>query len=271
MRLSGRTSYIAEFAETARDFSQTYKRFSLATNLAWQDILSRYRGSVLGPWWITMMTMTFVLGLGIEYAGLFHRSVKDLLPYVAVGVVIWTFLSACISEGGEAFVMGAGMIKQSSLPLPLFIFRCMIRNTINLAHQVVIIIAVLAWFRIFPGPSALLCLVGLLIMIVNLSWAGLLLAMVATRFRDLPQIVGATLQLVFFLSPIFWVAPSSMTHSPLIWANPFYFSIQSVREPLLDGVLPPETFTVLIPMAVVGWIATVLIYNQTRRRVVHYL
>jgi ABC-type polysaccharide/polyol phosphate export permease len=54
-------------------------------------------------------------------------------------------------------------------------------------------------------------------------------------------------------------------------ANPFYFSIQSIREPLLHGVCPPQTLTFLLPMAVVGWIITVLVYNQTRRRVVHYL
>ena len=218
-----------------------------------------------------MMTMTLVLGLGINYAALFHQSVKDLLPYVAVGLVMWGFLSACISEGGDAFVMGAGMIKQSALPLPLFILRCLARNAINLAHQVVIVVAVLAWFRIFPGPGALLAFVGLALLFVNLGWAGLFLAMLATRFRDMPQIVSATLQLVFFLSPIFWTPPAALRNSPLVWANPFYFSIQSIREPLLHGAMPTETLTCLVPMAILGWIGTVLLYNQTRRRVVHYL
>jgi len=218
-----------------------------------------------------MMTMTLVLGLGINYAALFHQSVKDLLPYVAVGLVIWSFLSSSISEGGEAFVMAGSLLKQSPLPLPLFIMRCLIRNAINLAHQVVIIAAVLLWFRIFPGPAALWALAGLALMFVNLSWAGLLLAMISTRFRDLPQIVSATLQLVFFLSPIFWKPPAALQGSPLVWANPFYFSIQSVREPLLHGVMPPQTLDFLAPMAVIGWIVTILAYNQTRRRVVHYL
>ena len=218
-----------------------------------------------------MMTMTLVLGLGINYAALFHQSVKDLLPFVAVGLVMWGFLSASISEGGDAFVMGAAMIKQSSLPLPLFIMRCLIRNAINLAHQVVIIVAVLVWFRIYPGPSAFLALLGLALLVLNLSWIGLALAMVATRFRDMPQIVTATLQLVFFLSPIFWRPTPALAGSPLVWANPFYFSIQSIREPLLSGLMPPETLTFLVPMAVIGWIGTVMLYNQTRRRVVHYL
>jgi ABC-type polysaccharide/polyol phosphate export permease len=271
MRLAGRTSYLSEFNQTARDFGETLHRWPLALRLAWQDILGRYRGSILGPWWITITTSTLVLGLGIYYAALFHQSVATFLPYVAVGIVVWGFLSATITEGGDAFVSGAGMIKQSSLPLPLFMLRCTIRNVINFGHQIVIIIAVLLWFKIFPGFSALWALVGLALLVVNLSWMGLLLAMVSTRFRDMPQIVAATLQLVFFLSPIFWTVPPSLSNSPLVKANPFYFSIEAVREPLLQGAMPRQALTLLVPLAIVGWIVTILIYNQTRRRVVHYL
>jgi lipopolysaccharide transport system permease protein len=184
---------------------------------------------------------------------------------------MWGFLSASISEGGDAFVAGGAMIKQSSIPLPVFMLRTLIRNAINLAHQVVIIAAVLLWFRIFPGVGMLWAIPGLLLLIVNLAWVGLLLAMVATRFRDMPQIVAAVLQLVFFLSPIFWTPPAELASSPLVVANPFYLSIQSIREPLLHGAMPPQTGFVLAPLAIAGWIATILVYNETRRRVVHYL
>ena len=217
------------------------------------------------------MTMTLVLGIGINYAALLHQSVKELLPFVAIGLVVWGFLSACIAEGGEAFVSGGPMIKQSSIPLPLFILRSIIRNAINLAHQAVIIVAVMLWFRILPGLGALWAVVGLAVMTANLGWISLLLATLSARFRDMPQIVTAVLQLVFFLSPIFWTPPKQLMHNPVVSANPFYFSVQSIREPLLHGVMPIQTGACLVPVAVVGWIFALLVYNQTRRRVVHYL
>jgi lipopolysaccharide transport system permease protein len=218
-----------------------------------------------------MMTMTLVLGIGIYYAALLHQRVSDLLPFVAIGLVIWGFVSASISEGGDAFVAGGAMIKQSAIPLPVFILRTLMRNAINLAHQIVIIVAVLLWFRIFPGAGVLWAVPGLLLLMVNLSWVGLLLALISTRFRDMPQIVSAVLQLVFFLSPIFWTPPPTLANNPMVAANPFYFSIQSIREPLLHGTLPPQTASILAPIAVVGWLVTILVYNETRRRVVHYL
>ena len=271
MRLSGRRSYISEFSETGRDLSETFRKFPLALSLATQDILGRYRGSILGPWWITIMTMTLVLGIGIEYAALFHQKVEQLLPFVALGLVFWGFLSVSISEGGDAFISGAAMIKQSAIPLPLFIVRCLTRNFINLAHQIVIVAAVLLWFRIYPGPGMLWALAGLALLVINLGWIGLMLAMFSARFRDMPQIITAVMQLAFFLSPIIWSPPPALANSPLVAINPFYFSIESIRQPLLHGVMPIQAATFLIPIAVAGWTATILIYNQTRRRVVHYL
>lgn len=271
MRLSGRRSYISELAETGRDISESFGRFPLAFNLAVQDILGRYRGSILGPWWITIMTMTLVLGIGINYAALMHQKVDELLPYVAVGLVVWNFLSATISEGGDAFIAGAGMIKQSPIPLPLFILRCIIRNLISLAHQVVIIVGVLMWFKIFPGLGMLWALAGMVIIIVNLGWLALVLAMASARFRDMPQIVAAVLQMMLFLSPIFWTPTPVLAQSPFVAFNPFYFAIESVRAPLLHGTVPAQMISVLIPLAGIGWIVAILYYTQTRRRVVHYL
>jgi ABC-type polysaccharide/polyol phosphate export permease len=217
------------------------------------------------------MTLTLVLGIGLNYAVLLHQPVNDFLPFVAIGLVMWGFVSAGIAEGGDAFVAGGSMIKQSSIPLPLFTLRVLLRSGINLAHQVVIIVGVMLWFHVFPGVGVLWALPGLAIMVVNLGWLGLLLAMLSARFRDVPQIVSAVLQVVFFLSPIFWTPSAEMKNNPLVAHNPFYFSIESIRTPLLHGTMPHQVFGQLVPIAVIGWIGTILVYNQTRRRVVHYL
>ena len=184
MRLVARSGYVSEFLETWRDFVNSFVKLPLAVTLAVQDILVRYRGSVIGPWWITISMGALVLGIGINYAALFHVEVQELLPYVALGLVFWGFISTNISEGGEAFVSGGAIIRQSALPLPIFIIRCVIRNYINLAHQLVIVVAVLAWFRIFPGIGMAWAIVGLFAVTVNLAWVNLALAMISARFRS---------------------------------------------------------------------------------------
>jgi lipopolysaccharide transport system permease protein len=271
MRLSGRKNYLTEFAETGRDFREAFKKLPLAANLALQDILSRYRGSVFGPWWITIMTLSLVLGIGINYAGMLHQSVNQFLPYVAIGLVMWNFFSGGISDGADAFIGGGALIRQSSLPLPLFMMRCIIRSCINLGHQVVIIVGVMLWFRIFPGIGMLWALAGFALLVLNLGWIGLLLAMICSRFRDMPQIVLAVLQVVFFLTPIFWIPTPTLMNSPFVADNPFYYAVESVRQPLMHGVRAPFALSYLTVAAAVGWLVTAVVYNQTRRKVVHYL
>ncbi len=60
-------------------------------------------------------------------------------------------------------------------------------------------------------------------------------------------------------------------NNPFVAENPFYFAIECVREPLLHGAVPAQALERMVAIAVVGWILAILVYNQTRRRVVHYL
>ena len=271
MRLSARKSYLSELSETARDFAGATFKFSLARNLAVQDIRTRYRGSVLGPWWITLTMGALVLGIGVNYAALFHMEVKDLLPYVALGLVAWAYVNGTISEGGEAFFAGGAIIRQSSLPVPLFIVRCVIRNVINLAHHVVIVVAVMIWFRIAPTLGILLLIPGFIIVTINLAWMSLILATISARFRDVPQIVAAVLQFVFFLTPIFWKPTPQMSGRVFLNRNPFYSMVEVIRSPVLTGTVPIKALIYLVLLALVGWFIALMTYNLTRRRVVHYL
>lgn len=212
-----------------------------------------------------------VLGIGINYAALFHVSVKDLLPYVAIGIVMWGYINACIVEGGDAFIAGAGMLRQSSLPLPLFLLRCLFRNIINLGHHFIIIVAVLAYVGRLPTIGIAWSIAGFLLTSLNVGWVMVLVAFFSARFRDVPQIIAAVLQIAFFLTPVFWQVTPALANSIVVKYNPLYYSLDAIRAPLLGEHLPLNDYLVLGCFVVFGWIVTILAYNLTRRRVVHYL
>jgi ABC-type polysaccharide/polyol phosphate export permease len=212
-----------------------------------------------------------VFGIGLNYAALFHVSVNELLPYVAGGIVTWGFISGSITDGGDAFVAGGPMLRQSALPLPLFIARCLIRNLVNLGHHVVIIALVLVYVGRFPGLGVLWSLFGLILTTINLGWIMMLVAFLSSRYRDVPQIIAAVLQITFFLTPVFWKTTPALANSAIVVLNPFYYFLEAVRRPLLDTPMPLGGYLLLAVIAFAGWFVTILIYNLTRRRVVHYL
>src|SRR5690606_1805257 len=143
--------------------------------------------------------------IGIVFGSIFKTPMKEFFPFLTLGLIIWTFISTTISEGCAGFIMAEGIIKQLPLPLPVHIARVVWRNTIILAHNLVIFPLVLLAVGRGLESTALIAIPGLMLLIFNLGWMTLLLAIVCTRYRDLPQIIASLLQVAMYLTPIIWM------------------------------------------------------------------
>ncbi len=271
MLRTGRRGARFQLQMAFRDLRTSYQRLGLAWSLAWHDVVARYRGSILGPFWITLSMGLMVLGLGFLYATLFDLPLAEHLPFVALGIVFFGLMNGVINEGCETFVLASGMLSQTSLPMLTFVWRTIFRNLINLAHHLVIVVGVLVAFGGWREADPLLALVGLVLMVANAGWVSLLVAIASARFRDIPQIVISVMQFAIFITPVFWpVGRIAATHALLVF-NPFYHLLDAVRAPLLGDKADPGTYLTLVTMALVGWTIAFLIFARTRRRIVHYL
>ena len=268
--LSGRSGFGSDLKEAFGDVAASSRRWRLWTSLAVHDIASRYRGSVLGPFWITVTTAAMI-GVGLMYSQLLHQSLAEYIPWLATGIVFWTFISQMIIEGCDAFVSSGTIIKQSAIPMLSFIGRMVTRNLINFAHQVVIVAAVLIYFGIWRKSDVPMSLVGLLLVLANLCWLALATGIISARFRDVPQIISALVQISIFITPVFYRPESIHSHRFVFDANPFYHMLEVTRRPLLGEHAHAASYEVLIIMAVIGWILAFALFARTRRRVVHYL
>jgi ABC-type polysaccharide/polyol phosphate export permease len=269
--LSGRSGFDSDLAEAWGDFLDSMRRWRLWTSLAIHDIASRYRGSVLGPFWITVTTAAMIGGVGLMYSQLLHQSLLEYIPWLATGIVFWALISGMIIEGCDCFVTSGTIIKQTAIPMLSFLARMITRNLINFAHQVVIVAVVLIYFGIWRHSNVLLSLVGLALVMVNLGWAALVCSIISARFRDVPQIVAAVVQISIFITPVFWRPESIHAHRFVLDGNPIYHMLEVTRRPLLGEPVQAISYIVLILMAVVGWALAFALFARTRRRVVHYL
>ena len=271
MLRTGRRGPAFEFQMALRDLRTSGQRVGLAWSLAWHDISSRYRGSILGPFWITLSMGLMVMGIGLVYARLFGISLHDYIPYVALGIVFFAAITGTITEGCDTFVQAAGMLSQTSLPMFTFVWRTIFRNLINLAHHLVIVVAVLIYFGFWRNANVPVALLGLVLLVINASWGAMLAAIASARFRDIPQIVQSVMQFAMFMTPVFWKSDRFGENHIFLELNPFYHTLQAVRAPLLGAAVAPHTYLFLAVLAVVGWAVTFSVFAITRRRIVHYL
>ena len=81
-----------------RDLREAGSLWRLCWTLAWLDIKLRYRGSLLGPLWLTLSTAIMVGSMGFLYAALFHMNLHEYLPFLALSIVLWNFLSSLVAD-----------------------------------------------------------------------------------------------------------------------------------------------------------------------------
>lgn len=268
---TGRRGALFEFGMAWRDLRGSFQRMGLAWSLASHDVVSRYRGSILGPFWLTLSMGLMVLGIGLLYAQLFEISLREFMPFVALGIVFFGVITTMVNEGCDTFVLASSMLSQTSLPMFTFVWRTILRNLITLAHHMVIVLGVLIYFSYWQVMNLPMALLGLFLLVANAGWLSLLASIASARFRDVPQIVISVMQFALFMTPVFWRPQGPLVGHAVLEFNPFYHMLHAVRGPLMGQAVEPRTYIVLITMAVVGWALAFTVFSRTRRRIVHYL
>lgn len=220
-----------------QDVRDGFALWRLGLTLGWFDIRLRYRGSVLGPFWLTLSTGVMVGALGVLYSQLFKMELHDYLPFLALSLVLWGFLASLVTDACACFQQAEGMIRSQRMPFTLYAIRVIVRNVLVLAHNVAVILVVYTAFDVWPGWAALAAVPGLALWVVDGLATCLLLGAVCARFRDIPPIVGSVMQIAFFISPVIW-KPELLQGAQAAWLpfNPFYAMLEIVRAPLLGQI-----------------------------------
>lgn len=239
--------------------------------LALQDVKLRYRGSVLGPFWLTISTMMMVAGMGLIYSQLFNVEIRTYLPYLAVGLIVWQFLSGMISEGCEAFLREASVIQQVRIPFSIHAYRSVLRNLIVLAHNMVVIPFGIVLFALPVGWQLLAIVPALLVLAINGVWISILLGMLSARFRDVPPIVASLLQALFFLTPIIWPVSALKEWQILATANPFFAAVDVLRAPLIGQATANSSWPILLAATVIGGVVTFAVFARFRTRIAYWV
>jgi lipopolysaccharide transport system permease protein len=225
------------------DVAGGIRLWRLAFALGWLDIRLRYRGSMLGPLWLTISTGVMVGSLGLLYGTLFKLDLHDYLPFLALSQVLWGFLAAFVSEACSVFTDAEGVIRSVRMPFFVFSLRALIRNAVVLGHNIVVIVVVFAIFDTWPGISGLMALPGLLLWVIDSLALTLILGAFCARFRDIQPIVNSVMQIAFFITPVIWkpsqLGARSIAHLAF---NPFFDLLEIVRGPILGSGIAATTW-----------------------------
>jgi len=266
-----RQQRVSQFGLAVADFAAAVRLWPLWTRLGWNDILNRYRRSTLGPFWSTVNIAITVVALGLVYSQIFNLPVRQLMPYVCAGLIVWGFISSIMLDAGSLFSGSESYIKQVRLPYWLYVCRFVFSKVMLFVHDLPIYLALLIYFQIWPGAAALYALPGFGLLVINGAFASLTIGMASARFRDIPRIVVSLVQVLFLITPIIWTPELLGPQSYLAQGNPFFHLIEIVRAPLLGVVPSAQTWGVTLTITAINGLVTAFVFLRFRARIAYWI
>ena len=213
-----------------------------------------------------MFLYTFLFSMILKVRFEEGSGTSSFVVYLLAGLIPWIFFSEATMRGVSTFIENAQIIKKVKFPLEICVASVIATSAITFFVYMVFYTAILIFMGLLTVPTYALFLLPFIIQVLLIAGITFGLGSIAVFFRDVTQIVGMALNLVFFLTPI--VYPSNVIPGKLRWLfdiNPFYSIVEMYRSVLVKGELP-GAFSIIYPstIAVVVFLAGYFIFNRTR-------
>lgn len=239
--------------------------------LARMDIRQRYRRSVLGPFWITITMIIFIMAIGPLYSHLLGIGSKEFIPYLAMGIITWGLISGVIVDGAGAFVGAENLVRTVKLPYTVHILRVLQRNLIIFVHNLLAFVPFMLYLGITPEWRWLAAIPGVGLVLLAALPTAFLLGTLSARYRDLQQIIASIVQLAFFMTPIFWKAELLRDRAYFADYNPFQMLLEAVRRPVVEGIPSMDVYLRIVVLLLVLYLAAAPFFARYRRRLAFWV
>ncbi len=216
---------------------------SLILSLIKRDVMSRYRGSIMGLLWsflnpvFMLVVYTFVFSVVFKARWIGGSDSKvEFAIVLFTGLLVFNLFSEVVNRAPSLILSNANYVKKVIFPLEILPFVAL---GSALFHMVVSLFVWLIFYLIFfglPGLYALqlpFILIPLILNIIGLTW---ILSSLSVYLRDLGQLVSVLITVLMFASPIFYpVAVLPLEFQNYMLLNPLTFIVEETRNVMIWG------------------------------------
>lgn len=239
----------------------TYK--SLILSLAKKDIISRYRGSMLGILW-SFFNPLLMLGL---YTFFFRFVFKAKWPNVGdtnadyavmlfAGLVVHALASDMLSRSAGIIANNANLVKKVVFPIEIMPWVVLASSVFHTFISLLILYA----FYLLSGGDIIWAnlLIPFIFIPMALLFVGFsyFISSLGVYIRDIEQLMGTITTLLLFTSTVFFsieTIPEKIR--PLLYLNPITQIVNELRNVLVYGKLPS-----IISISIYSLISFVIFY-----------
>jgi ABC-type polysaccharide/polyol phosphate export permease len=180
-------------------------------------------------------------------------------------------LSGVVLESTGTFIYFENYVRSSALPLSIYAFRTLAQQVLVFFHNAAILVVVMIALKVQPSSAAVLLVpLAIAAVVVNAFFLSLWIGPLSVRFRDIAPFTQSFIQIMLFLTPIFWDPATLPSRHAVVW-NPFAYFIEIFRNPLLGRPIVPGSYLVVLGLTLVNVVVGVLVFSRTRGKIAYWV
>ncbi len=258
------------FSDAVGDFISAWRYRAVWLALASEDITDQHRRTTLGPVWLLFNYLAFAGTFVVIFS---HPDSKEnFAAYVAIGLLVWLFLSEVVTQAVTLFVREENFIKGTLMPLSIYVMRMSMQSYIRLGYSMAGCVAIVLLTGSEPALPWLWALLAMAVVLLVVPPAITIFAIAGAYFPDIQFFVSNIMRIGMFLTPIFWHAGAgSGIRMHLYRWNPFSYFLESVRGPILDGTPHLNALAICAAICAGLWILAMWLLGSLRKQIVFVL
>jgi lipopolysaccharide transport system permease protein len=239
-----------------------------------RDFVSRYKQTILGPFWFVLNPLISTLMYTLVFAGIAKISTEGMPPqlFYLSGIVSWSYFAACLNGTSSTFISNAGIFGKVYFPRLTSPISVIISSMVQLGIQLLLLVAVMLYYTL-KGYEIQInwYILYLPLLVINLALLGLGLGIIfsalTTKYRDLSNLMGFGVQLWMYITPVIY--PSSSVpekYRIFVYINPVAPLVDAFKYGLIGaGEFNPGRLLYSVVVTFILLFIGVVLFNRTEQ------
>jgi lipopolysaccharide transport system permease protein len=218
---------------------QLMRARDLLLDLIVRDIKLRYRGSVLGVLWTLLNPLAELLVLLFVFSKVLRVNVPNFPAYLFTGLIVYGWFQVSANFATAAIVGNRELVRRPNVPVAILPIVTVASNLVHFVLSLPILAGLLLLTDVPIRMTVLALPILVAIEFVFILGCAYPISVIHVWFRDTQHVLRVALQLLFYLTPVFYEASSAPGAMKWVYRiNPMAHMVDAYRAVLLRGELP---------------------------------
>ena len=218
------------------DLKEIWRYKELLYFFVWRDIKVRYKQTIIGIGWAIFQPFMTMVVFSVFFGKLIHVP-SDGIPYpifVYTGLLFWQLFSSALSDTSNSLISNTSIVTKVYFPRIILPLADTANKYVDLFFSSLALIFLMFYYGYSPHFFGII-LIPVLLAITSATavGAGLMLASINVKYRDVRYILPFFMQLLLFLTPVIYPSSIAGKYAWLLSLNPMTGVIKAARAGLL--------------------------------------